>query len=86
MQNDELWTVYTIKKDGTKVNVLYIFDQNHQKSVIAVDHSRNFKGIVVDGGYNGEIGIYPGRGNYCLKLKKRNLKNKKLSKILTYTR
>ena len=34
-----------IQKDGKKVNVLYIVDQNHQRSVIVVDHSRNFKGI-----------------------------------------
>ena len=35
----------TIRKDGKKLNVLYIVDQNHQRSVIAVDHSRNFKDI-----------------------------------------
>ena len=34
-----------IRKDGKKVNVLYITDQNHQRSVNVVDHSRNFKGI-----------------------------------------
>ena len=34
-----------IQKHGKKVNVLYIVDQNHQRSVIVVDHSRNFKGI-----------------------------------------
>ena len=34
-----------IGKDGKKVNLLYIVDQNHQRSVIVKDHSRNFKGI-----------------------------------------
>lgn len=32
-------------KSGKKVNVLYIVDRNHPRSVIAVDHSRNFKDI-----------------------------------------
>ena len=31
-------------KDGRKVNVLCIIDQNHQRSMVVVDHSRNFKG------------------------------------------
>ena len=34
-----------IRKDGKKLNVLYIVDQNHQRSGIVVDHSRNFKDI-----------------------------------------
>ena len=34
-----------IRKDGKKVNVLYIIDQNHQRSVNVVDHFKNFKGI-----------------------------------------
>ena len=42
----------TIGKDGKKVNVLYIVDRNHQRSAIAVDHSKYFKGDV---GYSGEI-------------------------------
>ena len=33
------------QKDGKKVNLPYIVDQNHQRSVIVVDFSRNFKGI-----------------------------------------
>ena len=33
------------EKDGKKVNLPYIVDQNHQRSVIVVDFSRNFKGI-----------------------------------------
>ena len=31
-------------KDGRKVNALCIIDRNHQRSMVAVDHSRNFKG------------------------------------------
>ena len=53
-----LWMVYicnlkssgwkvppAIGKDEKKVNVLDIVDRNHQRSAIAVDHSKNFKGI-----------------------------------------
>ena len=32
-------------KEGKKVNVLCIFDRNHRRSVVALDHFRNFKGI-----------------------------------------
>ena len=32
-------------KDGKKVNVLCLVDRNHQRSMVAVHHSRNFKGI-----------------------------------------
>ena len=45
LQCEELWMESTIRKDGKKVNVLYIVDRSHQRSVIIVDHSRNFKGI-----------------------------------------
>ena len=31
-------------KTWEEVNVLYIVDQNHQRSVIVVEQSRNFKG------------------------------------------
>ena len=34
-----------IRKDGKKLNVVYVVDQNHQRSVIVIDHSRNFKDI-----------------------------------------
>ena len=44
LQYEELWMESTIRKDRKKVNVLYIVDQNHQRSVIIVDHSRNSKG------------------------------------------
>ena len=30
---------------GKKVNVLWMVDQNHERSVVAVDNFRNFKGI-----------------------------------------
>ena len=76
LQYEELWMETTIRKDRKKVNVHYIVDRNHQRSVILVDHSRNFKG-----NYLGR------RGNYCLKLKKQGtLKTKNLSKITTYIR
>ena len=39
LQYEELWKVQ--RKDGKKVNVLYIVDRNHQRSVVVVDHSRN---------------------------------------------
>ena len=39
---EELWMESTIRRDGEKVNVLYIVDRNHQKSVIAVDHFKEF--------------------------------------------
>ena len=39
------------------MNVLYIVDRNHQRSVIVVDHSRNFLRHLVDWGNNGEIFI-----------------------------
>ena len=42
---EELYDAVTIRKDGKKVNVLYIVDQNHQRSMILVDHFRNFKSI-----------------------------------------
>ena len=29
-------------KDGKKVNVLWIVDQNHERSVVVLDHCRNF--------------------------------------------
>ena len=45
LQYEEFWKVATIQKDEKKVNVLYIIDRNHQRSVIVLDHSRNFKGI-----------------------------------------
>ena len=63
----------TIRKDGKKLNVLYIVDQNHQRSVIVVDHSRNFK--VICRWWLHCRNVYPGRGNFCLKFKKRKVKN-----------
>ena len=48
-----LWMIYicrsdlesTVREDRKKVNVLYIVDWNNKRSVIAVNHFRNFKGI-----------------------------------------
>ena len=42
---EELYDAATLRKDEKKVNVLYIVDQNHQRSVILVDDFRNFKSI-----------------------------------------
>ena len=44
MQYEELWMKSTIRKYGKKVNVLYIIDLNHQRSVIVVYYSMNIKG------------------------------------------
>ena len=41
LQYEELWSC---SKDG-KVNVLCFVDQNHQRSLVAVGYSRNFKDI-----------------------------------------
>ena len=32
-------------KDEKKVNILCIVDRNHARSVVVLDHFRNFKGI-----------------------------------------
>ena len=32
-------------KDGKNVNVLCIVDQKHERSVVVLNHFRNFKGI-----------------------------------------
>ena len=39
-------------KDGKKVNVLCIVEQNHGTSVIALDYFRTFKGIYLIVKYN----------------------------------
>ena len=44
-QYEELWKYNTKKWEEGKWMYIYIVDQNHQISVIVVDHSRNFKGI-----------------------------------------
>ena len=43
LQYEKLWKVPV--KDGRKVNVLCIIDQNYDKSVVVLDHFRNFTGI-----------------------------------------
>ena len=43
LQYENLWKEPT--KDGKKVNVLCIVDQNHERTVVVLDHFRNFKGI-----------------------------------------
>ena len=42
LQYEKLWNN---TKDREKVNVLYIVDQNHERSVVVLDHFRNFKGV-----------------------------------------
>ena len=72
-------------KDGKKVNVLGIVDRNHGRSVVVLDHFKNFKGIqlIVEYNIEKEEGILiQGKGNYCSKLKKGKLKPKKLLKLL----
>ena len=60
-------------------NVLCIVDRNHERSVVVLDHFRNFKGIQLIGEYNmeNEEGILiQGKGNYCSKLKSKKGKLK----------
>ena len=61
-----------------------MYDRNHERSVIILDHFRNFEVIQLIVEYNiknGEGILIPGKGNYCSKLKKGKLKTKKLLKI-----
>ena len=74
-----------VRKDGKKLNVLYIVDRNHQRSVIVVDHSRNFLRHLVDGGNNGEIFIQE-EEIIVRNWKKGKLRTKSLSKFKTYIR
>ena len=67
-----------ILKDGKKVNVLCIADRNHERSVVVLDHFRNFKGIFLIVEYNIENGegiLIQGKINYCSKSKQRKAKN-----------
>ena len=66
------------------MNVFCIVTQNHDRSVVALGHIRNFKRHLVDSGYNLKNGgiLIQGRGNYCLKLKKGKCTTKKLFKLL----
>ena len=61
-------------KDGKKVNVLCIVDQNLERSVVVLDHFRNFKGIILIEGYNIENEEGMIMQSYCSKLKKGKLK------------
>ena len=45
LQYEKLWKIPM--KDGKKVNVLCIVDQNHERSVFVLDHFRNFKDIYI---------------------------------------
>ena len=71
------------------MNVLCIVDRNHERSMVALDHFKIFKGIQLTVEYNikNEEGILiQEKGNYCSKLKKGKLKTKKLLKVTTYIR
>ena len=71
------------------MNVLCIVDQNHERSVVALDHFRDFKGtqLIVEYNIENEEGILiQEKGNYCSELKKGKLKTKKLLKIARYIR
>ena len=72
-----------IRKDGRKVNALYIVDRYHHRPVIVVDHSRNVKSIYL---MLVTIEEYLSRKEEIIvgNLKKRKLKTKSLSKITTY--
>ena len=73
-----IWKALESTRDGKKVNVLYIVDWNHERPVVVADFFRNFKIILLIVEYNieNEEGILIlGEGNYCLKLKKRKVKN-----------
>ena len=65
------------------MNVLCIVDRKHERSVIVLDHFRNFKGIwlLVEYNIENEEGILiQEKRNYCSKFKKENLTAKKLWK------
>lgn len=70
---------YTCNMKGLeeKYILLSVVDQDRPKSATAVEHSRKFKGMQSIA--NPRLCA---RGNYCLSLRKRKVKNKKLSKLL----
>ena len=45
MEYEKLNLQYEKLKDGKKVNVLCIVDRNHERSVVILDHFRNFNDI-----------------------------------------
>ena len=61
-------------KDGKKVSVLCIVDRNHERSVVLLDHFRNFKGIYSIVVATSKMEEHLSRERkllYCLKLKKK---------------
>ena len=64
------------------MNVRCLVDRNHERSVFAPDHFRNFKGIMLIVEYNieneEEILIQTGKRKLLLEIQKGNLKTKKL--------
>ena len=66
---------------------LHHWPKSWERSVVVLDHFRNFKGILLIVEYNikNEEGtLIQEEGNYCLELKKGKLKTKKLLKITRY--
>ena len=55
------------------MNVLCIVDQNHERSVVALDHFRHLvvSGVQRQKGWN----TYPGKRKLLFKIKKRKVKN-----------
>ena len=68
------------------VNIICIGDQSHERSVVILDHLRNFTGIqlIVEKNIKKEEGkLIQGQGSYyCSKLKKGKSKTKSCSKLL----
>ena len=64
-------------KNGKKVNVLCIVDQNYERSVVVLNHFRNFNHLVDSGVQHRKWGgnIYPGKRKLLFEIKKRKVKN-----------
>ena len=58
------------------MNLICIVEGNHERSVVVLDHFKNFKGnqLIVEYNIENEGIIIEGKGNYCLMLKKEKLK------------
>ena len=69
-------------KDGKKVNLFCIADRNHEKSVVVLDHFRDFEDIqlIVEYNIKNEEDNYPEKRKLLFEIV-RKLKNKKLLKI-----
>ena len=84
-----IWKPLESTKDGKKMNILRIVDQNHERPVVVLYHFTNFKSIwlIVELQHQKWGGnTYPGKrklASYCSNLKKEwTLKTKKLLQLL----